>query len=131
MVPNHSIRTFASPKTRWKWGSSALRSSSVSLTSKTRTRFTGLQRRGWDSNPRSFRSQTFQVCALSRTRRPLHLKIVIRLLCANDPFSRGDDRRPTRGGAPAGGRGVRRRVKRVSVVAALDGELAAERAGFE
>src|SRR5204863_214965 len=47
----------------------ALRSRSVSLTSKTRTRFT--QRRGWDSNPRSFRSQTFQVCALSRTRRPL------------------------------------------------------------
>src|SRR5438445_11594205 len=71
MVWNHSTRTFASPKTRWKCGSSALRSSSVSLTSKTRTRFTSPQRRGWDSNPRSFRSQTFQVCALSRTRRPL------------------------------------------------------------
>src|SRR5919201_1666434 len=36
-----------------------------------------VQRRGWDSNPRSFRSQTFQVCALSQTRRPLHDKAIV------------------------------------------------------
>src|SRR5437867_10733422 len=64
--------------------------------------FHWLRRRGWDSNPRSFRSQTFQVCALSRTRRPLHFKSVIRLLRATDRTPRRGDRRgPPRDGEPA------------------------------